>query len=155
MKPDLIIRPATPDDAETIFRFVKELATYEKAPGAVVTSAETIRAQIASKKPPFECLIAEMRAKPVGFALFFPNYSTWLGKPGIYIEDLYVPPELRRQGIGKALLQEIVRMARDRGCGRVEWSVLDWNAPAIDFYRSLGAEPLDEWTMFRLNVFVR
>lgn len=151
MNSNCSIRSARPDDAVTILRFVRELATYEKAPEAVTASADAIREQLASPAPPFECLIAEIDGRPAGFALFFANYSTWLGKPGVYIEDLYVTPELRQQGIGRALVAEIVNKARVRGSGRVEWSVLDWNRPAIDFYRSLGALPLDAWTTFRLS----
>jgi len=147
----LVIRNATPDDAETIHGLVRDLATYERSPDAVTATPERIREQLAMERPPFECLIAEEKGEPVGFALFFHNYSTWLGKAGIYIEDLFVPPEKRKQGIGLRLFREIVKIAVERGCGRVEWAVLDWNRPAIDFYTKLGATPLDEWTIFRLT----
>jgi GNAT superfamily N-acetyltransferase len=147
----LHIRPAGPDDADTILRFIRELATYEREPDAVKTSADTLRAQLSEPRPPFECLLAEDAGEPVGFALFFQNYSTWRGQPGIYLEDLYVPETLRRKGVGRALLRAVARVAAERNAGRLEWAVLDWNRPAIDFYLSLGAKPMDEWTVFRLS----
>lgn len=146
----LSIRPATPEDAETIHRFVVELATYEREPDAVEATPETFREQLRSARPPFECVIAEWSSRPVGFALFFHNYSTWKGRPGLYLEDLYVQPDQRGRGIGKALLLHLFDLARERGCGRVEWSVLDWNTPAIAFYESLGAVAMDGWTVYRV-----
>ncbi len=145
------IRFATPADADTILSFIHALAIYEREPDAVRTDAETIARQLSSDRPPFECLLAEVDGRAVGFALFFANYSTWLGKPGIHLEDLFVLPEERGQGHGKALFLRVAELAVDRDCGRLEWSVLDWNQPAIDFYRSLGSEPLSEWTTERLS----
>jgi GNAT superfamily N-acetyltransferase len=145
------IRRATASDAELILRFIRELAEYEREPNAVETTAETLRTQLASDRPPFECLIAEQGAEPVGFALFFQNYSTWRGRPGIWLEDLFVLPKHRGQGVGKALLVAVASIAKERNAGRLEWAVLDWNQPAVDFYRSLGAEPMSEWTIFRLT----
>ncbi|MCP4600699.1 MAG: GNAT family N-acetyltransferase [Proteobacteria bacterium] len=147
----LKIRFASEEDAETVHHFISELAAYERMPDAVEATVETLRRQMASRKPPFECLIAEERGKPVGFALFFHNYSTWRGKPGLYIEDIYVPPEFREHGIGNELIKELGCIARDRDCGRMEWAVLDWNKPAIEFYKNLGAEPLKEWIVFRIT----
>ena len=147
----LHIRPARPDDAETIHRFIFELATYEGAPDAVEVTPAELRIPLGSATPPFECLIAELDGRPVGFAIFFPNYSTWRGRRGIYLEDLFVSEAYRGRGIGSALLRHVAALARSRGCARVEWAVLDWNRPAIDFYCSLGAIPLDEWTVYRLT----
>ncbi len=145
------IRKAAPADAESIFRLVSDLATYERAPDAVVATPEGIRLQLEMARPPFECLLAEEQGEAVGFALFFHNYSTWLGKAGIYIEDIFVRPEHRKRGIGTQLFRAIGAIALERECGRVEWAVLDWNQPAIDFYRKLGATSLDEWTIYRLT----
>jgi GNAT superfamily N-acetyltransferase len=145
------VRPATPDDAAVIHGFVCELAAYEREPDAVRATPESLRAQLASCRPPFECLIAELDGEPAGLALFFHNYSSWRGRAGLFLEDLFVPERFRRRGIGLRLLIELARIARARGCARMEWAVLDWNRPAIDFYASLGAEPLGEWTLFRLS----
>ena len=147
----LNIRSATPLDAELVLDFIRQLATYEREPDAVEATIEGLRAQLASERPPFECLIAELDSAAVGFALFFQSYSTWRGKPGIYLEDLFVTPERRGCGVGKALFREIARLAVARGAARLEWAVLDWNQPAIDFYRSLGAVTMGEWTVFRLS----
>jgi GNAT superfamily N-acetyltransferase len=147
----IAIRPARPADADTLFRFIRELAEYEREPDAVQTSPVALAAQLAEEPPPFECLIAERDDAPVGFALFFHNYSTWRGRRGLYLEDLYVSPSHRGRGVGKRLLVELARVATERGCARLEWSVLDWNQPAIEFYRALGATPMDEWTVFRLT----
>jgi GNAT superfamily N-acetyltransferase len=144
------VRPATPDDAELIHRFVCELAEYEREPAAVKTTSEGLRAQMLLARPPFECAIAELDGEPAGFALFFHNYSTWTGKPGIYLEDLFVRPTARGRGLGKALLVHLARLACERGCGRFEWAVLDWNRPAIEFYEALRAVPMSEWTVYRL-----
>lgn len=148
----LSIRFATARDAETIHRFVRELAEYEREPAAAVATVDDLRRQLQEPRPPFECLLAE-RAEDgaVGFALFFHSYSTWRGRRGLYLEDLFVPPRLRGQGIGRALLVELARLAVERGCARMEWAVLDWNAPAIGFYRALGATALDQWTVYRLT----
>lgn len=145
------IRPARADDADTIHRFILELATYEGAPDAVEVTPAELGAQLAGAAPPFECLLAELDGRPVGFAVFFPNYSTWRGRRGVYLEDLFVTERYRGRGVGTALLRHVGRLARARGCARVEWAVLDWNAPAIAFYRALGAIPLDEWTVYRLT----
>ncbi len=148
----LILRPATVDDAPVLHRFICELATYEREPDAVVATVEGLAEQLAQRPPPFECLVAELGAgEPVGFALYFHNYSTWRGRRGLYLEDLYVTPSARRRGVGKALLVALAQIAHERGCARMEWSVLDWNEPAIAFYRSLGAVPMSEWTVFRLD----
>jgi GNAT superfamily N-acetyltransferase len=148
---DIRLRFAEPADAATIHRLVVALATYEREPAAVVVTVDELAAQLASQPPPFECLLAEEAGEARGFALFFHNYSTWRGRRGIWLEDLFVPAEHRGRGIGKLLLREVARIAVDRGCARFEWAVLDWNQPAIDFYRSLGATPLSEWSIFRLS----
>lgn len=147
----ILVRRATPADAATIHRFICALAEYERQPDAVEVTPQTLAAQLASPVPPFECLLAEKSAVPAGFALFFTSYSTWKGRPGLFLEDLFVMPEQRRFGVGKLLLLEVVRLARERNYGRVEWNVLRWNEPALAFYRSLGAEALDEWIMYRLS----
>ncbi len=145
------IRSAGPADAEVIHAFIVGLAIYERAPDAVEVTPAELRAQLASPSPPFECLLALDGDRPVGFALFFPTYSTWRGRSGIHLEDLFVPETERRRGIGSALLARLAGLAVERGCARLEWAVLDWNAPAIGFYRQLGAEALDEWTTYRLT----
>ncbi|MEZ5647560.1 MAG: GNAT family N-acetyltransferase [Alphaproteobacteria bacterium] len=145
------IRVATEDDMDLIIQLIKELAIYEKLGDAVVTSKEAIRAALFSDNPSGEVLIGELGGEPVGFALFFHNYSTFLGKKGLYLEDLFVKPTARGHGIGKLLLTRLAQIAVERDCARMEWSVLDWNAPSIAFYKSLGALPMDEWTVFRLT----
>jgi GNAT superfamily N-acetyltransferase len=147
----LSIRFATAQDAEVIVGFIRELADYEREPEAVEVTAAILRAQMESDDPPFECLIAELDGAAAGFALFFRNYSTWRGRPGLFLEDLFVPERHRRRGIGRALLARLAALSVERGYGRMEWSVLDWNKPAQDFYRSLGATPMDEWTIWRLS----
>lgn len=142
---------ATIDDARVIHRFVCELAAYERAPDAVTASPQSMVEQLESERPPFECLIAESEGEPVGFALYFHNYSTWRGKPGIYVEDIYVPERLRGHGIGQALFAEVGRLAVERGCARIELAVLEWNRPSIEFYEKHGAVGLDEWRLFRLE----
>ena len=144
------IRFATPRDADVIVRFVRGLAEYEREPEAVVLTPEVLRAQMESADPPFECLIAE-HGEAAGFALFFRNYSTWRGRPGLFLEDLFVAPEYRRKGIGRALLRRLAAISVQRGYGRMEWSVLDWNTPAHEFYRALGAVAMDQWTIWRLS----
>ena len=147
----LEIRFATPADADEILRFIQALAEYERMPHAVEVDAPTLARQLAEERPPFECLIAQLDARPAGFALFFHTYSTWRGKRGIWLEDLFVLPEARRYGVGRALLQRVAALAVSRGCGRLEWSVLDWNAPAIEFYRTIGAALLPEWKLCRMS----
>lgn len=144
------IRPAVPEDAETILNLITQLAVYEKLEHEVVTTAEELRENIFTKKQA-EVLIAEEDAKPVGFALYFYNFSTFVGKPGLYLEDLFIEPEYRGKGHGKALLSALAKTAKERNCGRMEWAVLDWNTPSIEFYKSLGANPMNGWTVFRLT----
>lgn len=147
----LSIRFAVQDDAATIHRLVVELAVYEREPDAVVATSDDFRRQLGESPPPFQCLIAEVDGEPVGFALFFHNFSTWRGKRGLYLEDLFVTPSMRGQGVGEALLARCARIAVERDCARFEWAVLDWNEPAIGFYRKLGARPQTEWTVYRLT----
>lgn len=145
------IRNATADDASLILRFVQELATYEKEPEAVVATEADIQTSIFGPESTVEAVICEVAGEPVGFAVYFYNYSTWLGRNGMYLEDLYVSPAYRKVGAGKALLKHLAGIAVAKGCGRFEWSVLDWNEPAIGFYQSLGAKPMDGWTVYRLT----
>ncbi|MDH1280128.1 GNAT family N-acetyltransferase [Pseudomonas chengduensis] len=145
------IRPATPDDAELILRFITDLAIYEKAEHEVKTDAAGIRDSLFAEGSTAHGLICENDGQPIGYAVYFFNYSTWLGKHGLYLEDLYVSPEARGLGAGKALLRHLAQLAVARDCGRFEWSVLDWNTPAIDFYESFGARPQSEWTTYRLT----
>ena len=145
-----MIRPARPEDVPTIAAFIRELAEYERLSQEVTLKEEHLKEHLFGKHRYAEVLIAEEDGAAVGFALFMHNYSTFLARPGIYLEDLFVRPAHRGKGYGKALLQELARIAVERGCGRFEWAVLDWNAPAIQFYKSLGATPMDEWTVFRL-----
>lgn len=147
----LNIRPATSDDAALILRFITDLAIYEKAEHEVKTDAAGIEASLFAEDSTAHGLICEHDGVPIGYAVYFFNYSTWLGKHGLYLEDLYVDPTHRGCGAGKALLQHLARLAVARGCGRFEWSVLDWNQPAIDFYESFGARPQDAWTTYRLT----
>jgi GNAT superfamily N-acetyltransferase len=145
------IRDAVPDDVPAILGLIRELAEYERAANSVVATEADLAQWLFGPDRMVSALIAEVDGDVVGFALWFLNFSTWLGRPGIYLEDLYVRPGKRGSGLGRALLLELVAIARQRGYGRVEWSVLDWNAPAIGFYRSLGATPNDEWTVWRLD----
>ena len=144
------IRFATPADADTLHAFITGLAVYEREPDAVLVTPAVLREQLAAARPPFECLLAEHDGVARGFALFFATYSTWRGRPGIWVEDLFVPEAHRRRGVGRALLRRLAQLALERGCARLEWSVLDWNAPALGFYRTLGAQALDQWTIHRL-----
>ncbi|KQT35150.1 GNAT family acetyltransferase [Sphingomonas sp. Leaf412] len=146
----MIVRDATPADVATILRFVRELAAYEREPDAVVATEAMLHAALFGTSPAAEAVIAE-DGVPVGFALFFHNFSTWEGRRGLYLEDLYVTPDARGRGAGKALLAHLAGIAVDRGCARFEWSVLDWNAPAIGFYRAIGAVGMEEWTIQRLS----
>jgi GNAT superfamily N-acetyltransferase len=147
----LSIRFATPHDADVVMHFIRELAVYEREPEAVEVTADILRAQMESANPPFECLLAEQDGAAAGFALFFRNYSTWRGRPGLFLEDLFVPEQYRRHGIGGALLRRLAAIAAERGYGRMEWTVLNWNTPAQKFYRTLGAAPMDQWTLWRLE----
>ena len=146
-----MIRPAVPTDVATIAALIRELAEYEHLEHEVVLDEGRLQEHLVGARPYAEVLIAEVAGTAAGFALFFHNYSTFLGQPGIYLEDLFVRPECRGHGLGKALLVELARLALERECGRIEWSVLDWNEPSIAFYRSLGAEPKDEWILYRLT----
>ena len=145
------IRPARPEDASEILRLICALADYEKLAHEAVGTEDALRQSLSGPKPAAEVLLAEEQGRPVGLALFFQNYSTFLARPGIYLEDLFVEPAWRGRGIGKALLTAVARLAVQRGCGRFEWAVLDWNTPAIEFYQALGARPLNDWTVFRLT----
>jgi GNAT superfamily N-acetyltransferase len=145
------IRPATVEDVPVILELIHALAIYERAPKEVTATEEILRETLFGTKPAAEVLLALENEIAVGFAVFFHNFSTWLGLPGLYLEDLFVKPEHRGKGYGRALLIELAKIARARGCGRLEWAVLDWNEPAIQFYRKLGAKPMDEWTVFRLT----
>jgi GNAT superfamily N-acetyltransferase len=160
MSTAISIRPATPDDVPLIAALIKELAEYEHCPDEAKATTESLRqnlfgnsfpGEVSRRGPVAECLIGELNGSPEGLALFFTNYSTWTGVPGIYLEDLFVRPAARARGLGKALLGRLAAIATSRGCQRLEWAVLDWNTPAIDFYKSLGAQPLSEWTVFRLS----
>lgn len=146
-----MIRPATPADVSTIARLIRALAEYERLAHEVVLDEGRLRDHLFGSRSFAEVLLAEEANTVVGFALFFHNYSTFLGRPGIYLEDLFVEPAQRGKGHGKALLQALARLALERGCGRLEWSVLNWNEPSIQFYKSLGAEPMNEWTVYRLT----
>jgi GNAT superfamily N-acetyltransferase len=146
-----VIRPARPDDLPTIVRLIRALADYEKLAQAVTLDESEVRDHLFGARPYAEVLIAEDEGTAVGYALFFHNYSTFRGRPTLFLEDLFVIPEHRRRGHGKALLAALARLAVGRGCQRLEWSVLNWNEPAIGFYRRLGAEPLTEWTVYRLT----
>ena len=145
------LRPATPADVGLLLELIHDLAVYEKEPDAAKATPDLVHDALFGPSPTAEAVIAEWDGQPAGFALFFHNYSTWTGKPGLYLEDLFVREALRGHGIGKALLLKLVSIARERGCGRMEWSVLDWNTPAIEFYESLGARPQTGWTVYRLD----
>ena len=146
---NLTIRFATSHDAATILRLIKGLASFELEPDAVEVTADDLRSQMASTPPPFECLLAEYEAEAAGFALFFPNYSTWRGAPGLYLEDLFVLDQYRGRGIGGALMNRLAEIVAERGWSRMEWAVLNWNTAAQSFYREQGARPMDEWTIWR------
>lgn len=146
----LHIRDATPTDAALILSFITELAIYEKAEHEVKAGVVDIEQSLFSEQAPARALICSLDGEPVGFAVYFFSYSTWLGRKGLYLEDLYVSPTHRGSGAGKALLRHLAKLACDTGCGRFEWSVLDWNEPAIQFYRAIGASPQNEWVRYRL-----
>lgn len=145
------IRPSTTQDSALILGFIRELADYEKLAYEVSATAQDVRTQLFGPHPKAECVIAELDGAPIGFALYFHNFSTFLAKPGLYLEDLYVKREFRGQGYGRRLLSYLAKLALARGCGRFEWAVLDWNEPAIRFYQSLGAKIMDAWRINRLT----
>ena len=145
------IRPATPQDVPLLCQLIRDLAVYEKLEHECRVSPEGLHAALFGPSPSAKALVGELSGTAEGFALYFTNFSTFLAKPGIYLEDLFVRPRARGSGLGKALLSTLARIAVDEGCGRVEWSVLDWNEPAIGFYKRLGAVPMSEWTVFRLT----
>ncbi len=147
----IIITFAEESESALILDFITQLAEYEKLSNEVSATEASLREALFGARPYAECLIARLDGAPAGFALFFHNFSTFLAKPGIYLEDLFVYPALRGHGVGKALLLRLAEIARERGCGRLEWSVLDWNTPAQEFYKRLGAVPMDEWTVYRLK----
>jgi GNAT superfamily N-acetyltransferase len=148
---DCEIRTTTEADVPVILSLIRELAEYERAPDAVVATETGLREVLFGPNRSAEVLLALASDEPVGFAVYFYNFSTWLGRPGLYLEDLFVRPAVRGKGYGRALLERLAQIAQERGCGRMEWAVLDWNDPAIQFYRKLGAEPMNEWTVFRLT----
>jgi GNAT superfamily N-acetyltransferase len=147
----LQIEPAVPADIPDIVGLIRELAEFERLIDQFIATADRMHESLFGAKRYAEVLMARLDGKAVGFALFFHNFSTFRAQPGIYLEDLYVRPAFRGEGIGEALLKRIAKLAVERGCGRFEWSVLDWNQRAVDFYKALGAEPLNEWTMFRVS----
>jgi len=145
------IKKATEQDVPLILSFIRQLAEYERLSHEAVMTEETIRQSLFGPRPSAEVLLGFFEDNPAGFAVFFHNFSTFLGRPGLYLEDLFVIPELRGKGFGRALLIELAKIARERKCGRFEWAVLDWNEPAIEFYKKLGAVPMSEWTIFRVT----
>jgi len=145
------VRAASEKEVPLILAFIKELAEYERLSHEVVATEESLREHLFGERPVAEVIVAEEGTDPAGFALFFHSFSTFLGRPGIYLEDLYVRPEFRGRGMGRVLLVHLARLARERGCGRLEWSVLDWNEPAISFYRGIGASPVGGWTVYRVT----
>lgn len=149
-RPGVTLRPATRGDVPLILDFIRALAEYEREPDAVLATEAMLEAELFGERPGAEVVIAHADGRPAGFALFFHNFSTWLGRRGLYLEDLFVHPEFRGRGVGQVLMAYLAKLAVERGCGRFEWSVLDWNTPAIDFYRRLGAVGMEEWTVQRL-----
>jgi GNAT superfamily N-acetyltransferase len=147
----IAIRGAAPEDVPLILSFIRELAEYEKLSSVCVATEDQIEAALFGDRPFAEVVIASLDGVPQGFALFFPNYSTFLGRPGLYLEDLFVRPAARGVGLGRELLKHLARLTVERGWGRLEWSVLDWNEPSIQFYKKMGATPMDEWTIFRVT----
>ncbi len=148
---DFLIQIATPNDVDAIHAMILELADYEKLLDIVDATADDLRSALFGERPVIEAFYAEHEGNPAGYAIFFHNYSTFVGRPGIYLEDLYVRPELRGKGIGKALLVRLAQLAKERNCGRMEWCVLDWNTPSIEFYKNLGAKMLDDWNICRFT----
>jgi GNAT superfamily N-acetyltransferase len=145
------LRTATERDVPLILSFIKELAEYERLSHEVVATEQLLRASLFGERPAAEVVMGDYGDEPAGFALFFHNFSTFLGRPGIYLEDLYVTPGLRGRGVGRAMLVYLAKLAKERGCGRLEWSVLYWNEPAIKLYKSIGATPMDDWRVFRVT----
>jgi GNAT superfamily N-acetyltransferase len=150
-EPPPTIRFAKPEDAPLVFAFIQGIAEYEKLSHELEATEDDIRRALSGDSPRVEVLLADWAGEPAAFALFFHNFSSFVGRRGLYLEDLYVKPEYRGRGLGRRLLLELVRLARERGCGRMEWIALDWNRPAIDFYEQLGARPMNEWVLFRLS----
>jgi GNAT superfamily N-acetyltransferase len=148
---DIRIRPATPSDVPLVLQFIRDLAEFEKLPHEVVATEERVRKALFGPRAYAEVVFASIQGEEVGFALFFHNFSTFLSLPGIYLEDLFVRTSARGKGVGRRLLVYLAQLARDRGCGRLEWAVLNWNEPAIRFYQGLGARPMDEWKIFRVE----
>ena len=149
--PGFQIKLAEPDDTSLILSFIKELAAYENLSHEVVADEVTLRQSLFGERRVAEVIIGLFEDKPVGFALYFHNFSTFLGKPGIYIEDIYIKPEMRGRGIGSIMFSYLAKLARERNCGRLEWWVLDWNKPSIEFYKRMGAVAMDEWTVYRVT----
>lgn len=149
--PGFTLRFGEAKDVPQILRFIRQLARYEKRSREVMANVRTLRRSLFGPRRVAEAILGEHRGKPVAFAVFFHNFSTFLGRPGIYVEDLFVTPAMRGRGVGKAMLAFLAQVAKARGCGRLEWSVLDWNQPAIAFYRKLGAVPMSDWTVFRVT----
>ena len=149
--PGLTLRAATATDADLILDLIRELARFERLSHEVTADMPALRRHLFGNRPAAEVLVADVDGTPAGFALFFPTFSTFLGKPGLYLEDLFIRPAYRGRGIGRAVLAHLARLAFERGCGRLEWAVLNWNDPAITFYRGLGARPMGDWTVFRLD----
>ena len=148
---DFHIRPAAESDVPLILHFIRELARYERLLHEVVATEESLRESLFGERPAAEVALGYQGEEPAAFALYFHNFSTFVGRPGIYLEDLYVKPEFRGRGLGRAMLRHLARLAKERNCGRLEWSVLDWNEPAVRFYKSLGAVAMDEWTIYRVT----
>ncbi len=145
------IKPATRAEVPLILQLIRELADYERAPDDAVATEAQLDKVLFGENPSAEVILAREGAEPVGFAVYFFNFSTWLGQPGLYLEDLFVRPVHRGKGYGRLLLARLAQIARERDCGRMEWAVLDWNEPAIQFYKKLGAKPMEEWTVFRIT----
>lgn len=145
------VRLAAPEDAERVFAHISELADYEREPEAVATTPELLRQQMSADHPPFECLLADVEGEPAGFAMFFHNYSSWTGRRGLYLEDVFIRPDFRRAGVGMALMTRLAKIAVERDCARFEWVVLTWNEMALGFYEKIGAERMEEWRLFRLS----
>lgn len=148
---DFVIKPATKKDVPVILSFIQKLAAYERLSHEAVATVELLQRTLFGQRRTAEVAIGYLKNQPVGFVLFFHNFSTFIGKPGLYIEDLFVEENYRRRGFGGALLAHVAKLAVERDCGRVEWSVLDWNEPAISFYKKIGAVPMNEWTVFRVT----
>lgn len=149
--PEFVIRQATASDVPLVLSFIKGLGEYEKLSHEVVATEELLRENLFGENPKAEVILGYYKKEPVAFALFFHNFSTFLGKPGLYLEDLFVKPQYRGKGFGKVMLTYLAKLAKERNCGRLEWSVLDWNEPALEFYRSIGSKRMDEWTVQRLD----